>query len=157
MLVGPMECLHKSGSGEGEALCAQAMVLFQAAAQQGAPAGISWQAYLHLAGLGVPANATAARQLYEAGASIGDGAACYDLGVLLMGEGQGFCPNTLDTVPGVCCSHVALHRTRCLLVLKPCLGVYCVSHVVTCCPYSPASPWLKHLCFMGLHRRRACS
>lgn len=65
------------------------MVLFAAAAQQGAPMGLVWQAYLHLWGLGVPQNATAARRLYEAGASTGDGAACYDLGVLLMGEAHG--------------------------------------------------------------------
>jgi TPR repeat protein len=75
-----------------KALCAQAMVLFQAAAQQGAPMGLVWQAYLHLWGLGVPQNTAAARKLYEAGASTGDGAACYNLGMLLMGGVSGVLP-----------------------------------------------------------------
>jgi TPR repeat protein len=76
-----LTCLH--------ACRRQAMVLFQAAAQQGDPGGLVGQAYLHMHGLGTPVNVTAARLAYEAGASTGNADACYNLGMWLGGAGAG--------------------------------------------------------------------
>jgi TPR repeat protein len=62
------------------------MVLFQAAADMGEPGGEVALAYMHLEGLGVSKNVTAARLRFEAASTMGDPDACFSLGFMYGGR-----------------------------------------------------------------------
>ncbi len=71
----------------------QALVLYQAAAELGDPAGLMALGYMHMHGFGTPRNTSAAIDLYEGAALMGYPDACYNLGSLYGGEISGLpCP-----------------------------------------------------------------